>query len=86
MESGESAEVLQKILGHPKITLTINPYSHLSPRYQKEPFGRLGESFGRRKPARNVVAVERIMVAASAAPRAAERGGALVPQIRPFLR
>ena len=47
IESGESAEVLQKILGHLSITLAINTYSHLSPRYQRESFGRLGESFGR---------------------------------------
>jgi integrase len=49
IESGESAEVLQKILGHASITLTINTYSHLSPRYQRESFGRFGESFGRRE-------------------------------------
>ena len=49
MESGESAEVLQKILRHSKAALTMDTYSHLSPGYQKESFGRFGEDFGRRK-------------------------------------
>jgi integrase len=49
IESGESAEVLQKILGHASITLTFDTYSHLSPRYQRESFGRFGESFKRRE-------------------------------------
>jgi integrase len=40
IESGESAEILQKVLGHPSIATTINTYSHLSPRYQRESFGR----------------------------------------------
>lgn len=45
VESGESADVLQKVLGHSSITLTLDTYAHLSPRYQKESFGRFGESF-----------------------------------------
>lgn len=48
IESGESAEVLQKVLGHSSITTTINTYSHLSPRYQKESFGRFGDALGGR--------------------------------------
>ena len=48
VESGESAEVLQKVLGHSSITTTINTYSHLSPRYQRESFGRFGDSLGGR--------------------------------------
>lgn len=46
MESGESAEALQKILGHSLIATTINVYSHLSPRYLRESFGRFGEAIG----------------------------------------
>jgi integrase len=42
IESRESAEVLQKVLGHFSIVTTINTYSHLSPRYQRESFGRFG--------------------------------------------
>ena len=48
VESGESAEVLQKVLGHSSITTTINTYSHLSPRYQRESFGRFGDALGGR--------------------------------------
>ena len=46
IESGESAEVLQKVLGHSSIATTINTYSHLSPRYQRESFGRFGDALG----------------------------------------
>jgi integrase len=48
IESGESAEVLQKVLGHSSIATTINTYSHLSPRYQRESFGRFGNALGGR--------------------------------------
>ena len=48
IESGESAEVLQKVLGHSSISTTINTYSHLSPRYQRESFGRFGDALGGR--------------------------------------
>jgi integrase len=48
IESGESAEVLQKVLGHSSIATTINTYSHLSPRYQRESFGRFGDALGGR--------------------------------------
>jgi integrase len=44
IESGESAEVLQKILGHSSNTTTINTYSHLSPRYQRKSSGRFGDA------------------------------------------
>jgi integrase len=46
--SGESAEVLQKVLGHSSIATTINTYSHLSPRYLRESFGRFGDCLGGR--------------------------------------
>jgi integrase len=46
IESGESVEVLQKVLGHSSIATTINTYSHLSPRYQRESFGRFGDVLG----------------------------------------
>ena len=48
IESGESAEVLQNVLGHTSIATTINTYSHLSPRYQRESFGRFGAALGGR--------------------------------------
>ncbi len=48
IESGESAEVLQKVLGHSSIATTINTHSHLSPRYQRESFGRFGDALGGR--------------------------------------
>ncbi len=48
LESGESAEVLQKILGHSSIKTTIDSYAHLSPRYLKESFGRFGDALGGR--------------------------------------
>jgi integrase len=48
MESGESADVLQKVHGHSSISTTINTYSHLSPRYQRESSGRFGDALGRR--------------------------------------
>ena len=48
VESGESAEVLQRVLGHASITTAVNTYSHLSPRYQRESFGRFGSALGSR--------------------------------------
>ena len=47
IESGESSEVLQKILGHSSIKTTLDTYSHLSPRYLRESFGRFGDALGR---------------------------------------
>lgn len=47
VESGESSEVLQKILGHSSIKTTLDTYSHLSPRYLRESFGRFGDALGR---------------------------------------
>jgi integrase len=44
----ESAEVLQKVLGHSSIAITINTYSHLSPRYQRGSFGSFGDALGGR--------------------------------------
>ena len=43
IESEESAEVPQKVLGHSSIATAINTYNHLSPRYQRESFGRFGD-------------------------------------------
>src|SRR5215203_3422596 len=39
IESGESAEVLQNVLGHSSIATTINTYSHLSPRTRESRSG-----------------------------------------------
>lgn len=44
IESGESGEALQKILGHSSIATTINVYPQLSTRYLRESFGRFGDS------------------------------------------
>lgn len=46
IQSGESAETLRSVLEHSSIRLTIDTYSHLSPRYLRESFGRFGDTFG----------------------------------------
>lgn len=50
LESGESAETLRLVLGHSNIATTVNTYSHLSPRYLRESFGRFGDALGGRPP------------------------------------
>ncbi len=45
LESGESIKVLQEILGHSRITLTLDTYAHVTPHMQREAFGRFGQGF-----------------------------------------
>ena len=43
LEQGENPKVVQEVLGHSRITHTMDTYSHVSPNIQKEAFGRLGK-------------------------------------------
>jgi integrase len=42
IEAGEHPKVVQEILGHSQISLTLDTYSHVLPNIQKEAIGRLG--------------------------------------------
>jgi integrase len=42
LEQGENPKVVQEVLGHSRITHTMDTYSHVSLNIQKEAFGRLG--------------------------------------------
>ena len=46
LEQGENPKVVQEVLGHSRITHTMDTYSHVSPNIQKEAFGRLGKRLG----------------------------------------
>jgi len=43
LEQGENPKVVQEVLGHSRVTHTMDTYSHVSPNIQKEAFGRLGK-------------------------------------------
>ena len=43
LEQGENPKVVEEVLGHSRITHTMDTYSHVSPNIQKEAFGRLGK-------------------------------------------
>src|SRR5215213_5558250 len=43
LEQGENPKVVQEVLGHSRITHTMDIYSHVLPNIQKEAFGRLGK-------------------------------------------
>jgi len=43
LEQGENPKVVQEVLGHSRITHTMDTYSHVSPNIQKEAFGRQGK-------------------------------------------
>jgi integrase len=45
LESGEHLKILQEILGHSRISVTLNIYSHVVPHMQKEAMVRLGRRF-----------------------------------------
>jgi integrase len=45
LESGEHPKTLQEILGHSRITLTLDTYSHVAPHMQREAMQRFGERF-----------------------------------------
>ena len=42
LEQGENPKVVQEILGHSQISLTLDTYSHVLPGIQEEAIGRLG--------------------------------------------
>ena len=43
LKQGENPKVVQEVLGHSRITHTMDTYSHVSPSIQREAFGRLGK-------------------------------------------
>ncbi len=45
LESGENPKVLQEILGHSRIDVTLNVYSHVLPHIQRDAMERLGQRF-----------------------------------------
>ena len=45
LESGENPKVLQEILGHSRIDVTLNIYSHVLPHIQKDAMDRFGRRF-----------------------------------------
>lgn len=45
LESGEHPKILQEILGHSRISVTLDTYSHVVPHMQREAMGRFGERF-----------------------------------------
>lgn len=46
MESGEGAKELQDILGHARISTTLDLYTHMGDRARDDAMGRFGESLG----------------------------------------
>ena len=44
-ESGEHPKILQEILGHSRIALTLDTYSHVVPHMQREAMQRFGDRF-----------------------------------------
>jgi integrase len=45
LESGEHPKILQEILGHSRISVTLDTYSHVVPHMQREAMGRFGKQF-----------------------------------------
>ena len=45
LESGENPKVLQEILGHSRIDVTLNVYSHVLPHIQQDAMDRFGQRF-----------------------------------------
>jgi integrase len=45
LDSGEHPKILQEILGHSRISVTLDTYSHVVPHMQREAMGRFGERF-----------------------------------------
>ena len=46
MESGEDAATLSGVLGHARITTTMDRYVHPSDRARRDAMGRFGAGFG----------------------------------------
>lgn len=47
LESGEHPKILQEILGHSRISVTLDTYSHVIPHMQREAMGRFGAMFSK---------------------------------------
>jgi integrase len=45
MESNEAVKILQEILGHSRIDVTLNVYSHVLPHIQHDAMDRFGRRF-----------------------------------------
>lgn len=45
LESGENPKALQEILGHSRIDVTLNVYSHVLPHIQQDAMNRFGQRF-----------------------------------------
>ena len=45
LDSGEHPKILQEILGHSSIMLTLDTYSHVVPHMQREAYGRFAKMF-----------------------------------------
>ena len=47
LESGEHPKILQEILGHSRISVTLDTYSHVIPHMQRDAMGRFGKMFAK---------------------------------------
>jgi integrase len=47
LESGEHPKILQEILGHSRISITLATYSNVAPHIQHEAMGRYGWMFSK---------------------------------------
>ena len=47
LESGEHPKILQEILGHSRISVTLDTYSHVIPHMQREAMSRFGHMFSK---------------------------------------
>jgi integrase len=45
LESGENPKILQEILGHSRIDVTLNVHSHVLPHIQRDVMDRFGQRF-----------------------------------------
>jgi integrase len=47
LDSGEHPKILQEILGHSRISVTLDTYSHVIPHMQRDAMGRFGKMFAK---------------------------------------
>ena len=47
LESGEHPKILQEILGHSRISITLDTYSHVIPHMRREAMSRFGYMFSK---------------------------------------
>ncbi|MGI8649669.1 MAG: tyrosine-type recombinase/integrase [Rubrobacter sp.] len=48
LESGEHPKILQEVLGHSRISMTLDTYSHVIPHMQHDAMSRFGKMFSQR--------------------------------------